>query len=188
MLADKINSEKVKDIAVVGGIVIGIYFVYKIFKGISAGKNALGYGDDKKKAEAMDVKVENLKPEDNPFSPSYARSRSHLKIARLTSQTAENMYKTITAKLGLFQTYKHPLSFLEDRKKVNDYILRNCKTKTQLSTLAEVFASHKKDLYTELKEGYRETGWLSGGFKAGEVQALFTTLVKKCLSLPSGVE
>lgn len=187
-----IDSEKAKDVAIVAAIAIGIYLMYKVTKGIQEGANKLGFGENDEKAKKIDAKVENMKPEDNPFNPSYAISRinsgSGKNVSLLKAATRENMYKTITSKLGLFQTYKHPFSFLEDRKKVTEYILRNVKTRTQLSNLAQTFKEHRDDLYKVLKEGYREQGITSGGFKAGEIQALFTNMVNKLLELPEGVK
>lgn len=188
----KIDPEKVKDVAIIGAIVIGVYLVYKVVKGVQEGANKLGFGENADKARAIDAKVEDLKPENNPFNPEYADSRlksgNGKSYALLTTATRNNMYKTITSKLGLWETYKHPFSFLKDRQDVTSYILRNCKTKTQLSNLAQTFKDNGKDLYTVLKEGYREQGITSGGFKAGEIQALFTGMVKKLLALPEGVK
>ena len=188
----KWDADKTKDVIFVSAVVVGVYLVYKVVKGVQEGANKLGFGENADKARAVDQKVENLKSEDNPFSPSYASSRVNSGDGKtyilLTKKVRENMYKTITGKLGLLQTYKHPLSFLEDRQKVSEYLLRNIKYKTQLSNLAQTFAEHGEDLYNVLKEGYREQGLTSGGFKAGEIQGLFTETVKKLLNLPSGAK
>lgn len=182
----QINAEKTKDIALAAGVVIAVYMVYKLVKGLSEGKDALGYGESREKAEKRDKKVANMKPQDNPFNPSFALSRlnSGKEVLLLTDKASTDIYNTVTQKLGLLETYKHPLSYLENREKVNEYLLRNLKTQSQVSSLAEKFRKNGKDLYTVLKEGYREQGWTGGGKSAGKVQRLFTDLVDKLLSLP----
>lgn len=183
MYKPKINTKELTPVLIAVAVGAGLYIVYKaaqkIGEGVDKGADIFGAGSEGKRAEKVIEDVNALKPEDNPFNPAYLNGRTK-EYHILTGQQVTSMYKSINGLLSLWQTYKHPLSYEENRLKVIAIMKKLIRHRTQLAYLAKYYKSQGKDLFTVLNDGFRDTGITSGA----KYQKMFTDLTRYLLKLP----
>lgn len=163
-----IDTNTGKNILIIGGVIVGAYIAYKLYKEISKATgnvaDVLGAGPQGDRAEEARKKSISAQ---SAFSPlwlsAYKKANPGKKITLTTSAWNEYATKEIERLLSYGHNLTHPFSFEEDRRKIDALLRNGIKTKTQLGSFSEYYNKKTgKYLSNTLYNGFLKSSLLTG--------------------------
>jgi len=154
-------KQEYKDMAILAAVIIGLFIVYKMVKGIGDGLghvgDIFGAGTEAKNVDKAIEKRDSTPATKDPWSAEYTLSRINAgkKISLLKGATKDSMIKQITDTGGFWRIFPETGAPLLQ-------LFKTIKHKSQVSDLAYAFQQKTgKDLLTFLKSQLQDVGWLS---------------------------
>ncbi len=152
---------QLKDLAIIAGVAVALFIVYKMMKGIGDGLghvgDIFGAGTEAHDVDKAIAKRDQTPKEKDAWSPEYTLSRisAGKAVPLLKGATKDSMIKTIMDTGGFWHVFPETGAPLLEMFKTIGH-------KSQVSDLAYAFQQKTgKDLLSYLKAQLQDVGWLS---------------------------